>query len=115
MTSSAEATTTGRLEALRAELDRIDERLLDTLRARFACCEQIARLKREQGISMMQPHRIGLVQERAARYAEAHGLSAPFLRRLYDLVIAEACRLEDLVIDADARAGALTGRRCERS
>jgi 4-amino-4-deoxychorismate mutase len=102
MTSATGATVAEELEAMRAELDRIDERLLDTLRARLECCERIARHKREHGISMMQPHRIGIVQERAARYAEAHAMSAPFLRRLYDLVIAEACRLEDLVIASAA-------------
>ncbi|MFC1409719.1 chorismate mutase family protein [Streptacidiphilus sp. N1-12] len=87
------------LEALRSELDRIDVSLLDALRLRIACCVEIALVKRTHGVPMMQPHRIGVVQRRAARYAEEHGLSAEFLRRLYDLVIAETCRVEDLVID----------------
>ena len=86
------------LERLRGELDGIDAVLLDTVQDRMACCVRIAELKREHGIPMMQPARIGLAQQRAADYAEAHGLSADFLRRLYDLLIAEACRLEDEVI-----------------
>jgi chorismate mutase-like protein len=92
----------GDLDVLRSELDRIDLTLLDTLRLRIACCVEIAHVKRAHDVPMMQPHRIGVVQRRAARYAEEHGLSAEFLRRLYDLVIEETCRVEDLVIDGAA-------------
>jgi chorismate mutase-like protein len=87
------------LKNLRAELDRIDERLLDTVRQRIACCVRIGHYKREHNLPVRQPHRIGIVQQRAARYAEAHGMDATFLCRLYDLIIGEACRVEDVVID----------------
>jgi chorismate mutase len=53
---------------------------------------------------MMQPQRIAIVQERAAAYAAEHGVDARFLQRLYDLIIDETCRVEDLVID-DVTAG----------
>jgi chorismate mutase-like protein len=86
------------LEALRADLDRIDALLLDRLRERIECCVRIAHVKRTTGVPMMQPHRIGLVQQRAASYAQRHGMSTDFVRRLYDLIIEETCRVEDLVI-----------------
>ncbi|MFE2581574.1 HemK family protein methyltransferase [Streptomyces sp. NPDC059378] len=92
------------LARLRAELDRIDVRLLDTLRTRIECCVRIAEHKREHEVPMMQPHRIGVVQERAARYGAEHGVDQRFLRRLYDLVIEETCRVEDLVIDGESTA-----------
>ena len=50
---------------------------------------------------MMQPHRIGVVQQRAARFAEANGLDLAFMKQLYDLIIGETCRIEDLIIDAE--------------
>lgn len=87
------------LEALRARLDHIDNSLLDLLRRRIECCVEIAHVKRENGVSMMQPHRIGLVQRRAACYGKEHGIDRDFLRRVYDLIIGETCRIEDLVID----------------
>ncbi len=87
------------LDALRAELDRVDFELLDALRARVDCCRLIARHKRDHGVPMMQPHRIGVVQRRAAQYGEANGLDRAFLQRLYDLIIAETCRIENLIID----------------
>jgi chorismate mutase len=92
------------LERLRAELDALDRVLLDTVRDRIRCCVRIAHVKRRHGVPMMQPHRIGHVQGRAAVYARRHGIDAAFLRRLYDLIIEETCRVEDLVI-AGAQAG----------
>lgn len=101
------------LEVLRGELDRIDVVLLGAVRDRMACCVRIAAHKREHAVPMMQPARIEVVQQRAADYAETHGLDAGFLRRLYELLIEEACRLEDLVIGApgaDAGHEAVTRR-----
>ena len=94
------------LETLRAELDQIDARLLDVLRERIECCVRIAEHKAEHGVPMMQPHRIGVVQERAARFGADNGIDGTFLRRLYDLIIEETCRVEDLVIE-----GVSTDRR----
>ena len=86
------------LEELRAKLDSIDARLLEQLRDRINCCLEIADHKRVHGVAMMQPQRIAFVQERAARYGAEHGIDGDFLRRLYDLIIAETCRVEDLAM-----------------
>jgi len=88
------------LQALRDELDGIDWRLMETLRQRLDCCCRIGLHKREHAIPMMQPQRIGLVQQRAAEFAANHGIRGDFLRSLYALVIEETCRLELEVIDA---------------
>jgi len=89
------------LEMLRAELDRIDGEFLASLGARVAVCRSIAHYKRQHGVPMMQPHRIGVVQQRAARFADATGLDRTFMKQFYDLIIAETCRIEDLIIDAE--------------
>jgi 4-amino-4-deoxychorismate mutase len=86
------------LETLRAELDRIDAEFLAALGARVDVCRSIAVYKREHGVPMMQPHRIGVVQQRAARFAEANGLDLTFMKQLYELIIGETCRIEDLII-----------------
>ena len=95
----------GTLETLRTELDRIDAEFLEALGARVAVCRRIAYYKREHEVPMMQPHRIGVVQQRAARFAEANGLDLTFMKQLYDLIIGETCRIEDLIIDADSSDG----------
>jgi chorismate mutase-like protein len=90
------------LQALRDELDGLDRTLLETLRQRLDCCCRIGLHKRDHAIPMMQPHRIGVVQERAAAFAAEHGMSPTFLRALYELIIAETCRLEDEIIGVPA-------------
>lgn len=96
----ADAPTAGTptLADLRAELDALDAELRDALRRRLYQCVRIGRYKRDHDISVMQPGRVGVVRESAAAYAVAHGLDPDFLRRLYDLIIAEACRLEDQLV-----------------
>lgn len=90
------------LQALRDELDGIDWRLMEALRQRLDCCCRIGLHKRNHAIPMMQPQRIGLVQQRAAEFAAKHGIRGDFLRSLYALVIEETCRLELEVIAAPA-------------
>ncbi|MET3373323.1 chorismate mutase [Variovorax boronicumulans] len=86
------------LQLLRDELDGLDRTLLETVRRRLDCCCRIGLHKRDHAIPMMQPHRIGVVQERAAAFAAEHGVSPVFLRALYELIITETCRLEDEII-----------------
>ncbi|SDD41619.1 chorismate mutase [Rhodococcus tukisamuensis] len=89
------------LEALRTELDGIDSALLEVVRDRIELCCRIAVLKRRHSIPMMQPRRVGAVHEHARTYALSHDLSPEFLDDLYDVLITETCRVEDLIIDAD--------------
>ncbi|WP_395321876.1 chorismate mutase family protein [Variovorax sp. UC74_104] len=93
------------LQSLRDELDGLDRSLLEVLRQRLVCCCRIGLHKRNHAIPMMQPHRIGIVQERAATFAVEHGMSPAFVRTLYELIITETCRLEDEIIGASATSG----------
>lgn len=90
------------LSSLREELDVVDRRLLDSIRDRIDVCARVARVKREFEIPMMQPGRVGVVQERAREFARSNDLSEDFLTAVYKLLIAEACRVEDLIIDSDS-------------
>ncbi|MFC4604450.1 chorismate mutase family protein [Rhodococcus kronopolitis] len=94
------------LEKLRAELDEIDSDLLEIVRRRIEVCCRIAVLKRRHSIPMLQPARMGLVHDHARSYARSHQLSPDFLDDLYDVLIAETCRVEDLIIDGAGTGGA---------
>ena len=103
------STQTPALASFRERIERIDERLLSALAERVAVCREVAEHKRDEGIPMMQPDRVALVEERWAELARARGVDEGFARRLCRTVIEEGCRVEDAIIDgadpdADDRA-----------
>ncbi|WP_072801782.1 chorismate mutase [Rhodococcoides yunnanense] len=103
-----------RLRSLRDELDEIDRRLLESIRDRIDVCARVAHVKRAFDIPMMQPARVGVVQERARVFARAHDLSEEFLVSVYSTLIAEACRVEDAIIESEpavSRTASNTQRR----
>jgi 4-amino-4-deoxychorismate mutase len=93
------------LSKYRKELDELDKVLIDTLAKRFEICRQVAEYKVKQNIPMMQPARVLEVKRRAVQRAVAAGLTENFTLDLYGLVIAEACRMEDEIIDCAAANG----------
>ncbi|MGI5467383.1 chorismate mutase family protein [Streptomyces sp. CA-132043] len=96
--SEVDFSTVSRLEDLRSILEEIDNSLLRVVERRIACCVRIGEYKKEHDVPMMQNHRIEAAHRRAQDFAVATGLDPDFLHRLYDLLIEETCRVEDLVI-----------------
>jgi chorismate mutase len=82
------------------ELDSVDDEIIELLSRRFAICRDVAVYKSETGTPMMQGQRVVEVKRRAASNGRAKGLREEFVTALYDLIIEEACRLEDGIIDA---------------
>lgn len=80
----------------------MDEQIVSLLARRFAICREVAAYKSEAGIPMMQTGRVNEVKRRAAERGRAQGLSERFVTSLYDLIIDEACRIEDEIIDRAA-------------
>ncbi len=89
------------LSNFRRALDSIDTQLIELLGQRFDVCRQVANYKKQYKVPMMQPDRVKEVLRRNAELAKNHAVSPEFVRELYTLVIGEACRLEDEIIDAD--------------
>lgn len=87
-----------KLEELRYQLDEIDHTLLSIVKKRIDCCIEIGHYKRENNVAMMQPHRIEHVKQRAAEFGERNNVNSLFLINMYDLIIKETCRVEDIVI-----------------
>jgi chorismate mutase len=89
------------LSNFRAALDRVDTQLIELLGQRFEICRKVANYKKKNNVPMMQPDRVKAVHERIAELARLNSVNPKFVQDLYTLVIAEACRLEDEIIDAD--------------
>lgn len=87
------------LEILRDDIDGLDAQLIEILGKRFEVCRKIALYKKITGTPMMQNGRVQFVKARAASQGVSHNVDAVFIGKLYDLLIAEACRLEDVIIE----------------
>lgn len=87
------------LSEFRQRLNALDADLVRLLGERYEVCRAVAEYKREEGIPMMQPARVQEVKERSAQAAVRHGVDPEFARKLFGLIIEEACRLEDQIID----------------
>ena len=87
------------LDALREEIDRIDDRLLATLARRMAVSDEIGRYKLREGIPVVQPHRYkDLIDKRCAQAAEA-GLNPDFVRAVLAAIHEESVRRQLSIIN----------------
>lgn len=99
MSEKNQAVSAGRvLGALRHQLDGIDREILDLLARRMNICMDIARLKADNDIPMMQMDRVNLVVDRARAKAAANRLPEDYFEDLYRRIIVETCAQEDALI-----------------
>ncbi len=87
------------LAPFRERIDALDERLLAAVGERIAICREVAEHKRAHGIPMMQPDRVGAVEERWAQLGAQAGLSEDFACALCQAIVGEGCRVEDEIIE----------------
>ena len=83
----------------RSMLNSIDEQIITLLGQRYAICRNVAKHKKEQQIPMMQHDRVNEVKERCADLALKQQINPDFVRELYGLIIDEACRIEESIIN----------------
>ena len=88
-----------RLAGFRKELNEIDASLIELLGRRFKIIRDVGAYKKGANIPMMQSKRVDEVKDRCARMGEEYDLDGAFIRSLYALIIDEACRIEDTIID----------------
>jgi chorismate mutase len=92
------------LDNFRLQINRIDDELVDLLAQRLGICREVADFKKANNIPMMQPARVEIVKQRCAERGMGRGLAPDFVRGIYELVIGEACRIEDEIIDHKGEA-----------
>jgi chorismate mutase len=98
------AAITRRIEALRDEIDRLDEQLVFLLNARARCALVIGQLKKQLQLEIYQPAREEAVLKHVRR-VNAGPLDADAIARLFERIIDEARRLERIVQSGEAEAG----------
>ena len=92
------------MERCRERIDELDTMLVEVIAERMQTCVEIAQLKRKGQIPMMQPGRLAHVRAKSINEGRMRGLDADFIHRLIDVLVAESCRLEDLIIDEEKTA-----------
>lgn len=83
------------LEMLRSRLDLIDSELISLLGQRFDTIRDVAEYKRDTGIAVMQPTRIGEVFTTRRQRAVQAGLDPKLVERLWTTIISHACQVEN--------------------
>ena len=81
------------LEALRAEIDAIDQEILDRVAARVRVVLRVGELKRRLGLPVYDPDRERAMLERLAKRASPP-LDLATIRRIFERLIDESRRLE---------------------
>ncbi len=87
------------LSRFREELNGLDEQLVDLLGKRFKIIREVGHFKKANTIPMMQSKRVEKVKDRCAEMGKKVQLDPDFIRTLYTLIIDEACRVEDSIMD----------------
>ncbi|MCA1583496.1 MAG: chorismate mutase [Acidobacteria bacterium] len=92
------------IEALREEIDRIDEVVVRLLDRRARCAFAIGRLKREQQLTVYEPAREATVMAHVKAVNAALGgpLDGDAIGRLYERVMDEARRIQRIEHDKEA-------------
>ncbi len=88
------------LGQFRSELDVLDHTLIEVLGRRIEIGRKVGHYKAEHDIPVMQHGRVDQVLDRNATAGAAVGLDPTFVKRLYQLIIDEMCRVEDEIVAA---------------
>ncbi len=83
-----------RLDMLRDAIDTIDAQLLELLRRRMEASEKIGEYKRCHAMPVVQEKRYKALMEGRVAQGEAQGLSADFLRELFQSIHAESVKVQ---------------------
>ena len=95
-----------RLGPLRDEIDAVDDRIVELLGVRQGIVRRVAAIKDADDIPVVLADRIEAVKDRNAANGAALGLDPDFIRRLYQLIIDEACAVETRAMAPANGAGA---------
>ncbi len=84
-----------RLEALRHEIEALDEQLVSLLARRLALVEEVGEVKQQLGLPTLDPTREAEVVRRGAELARARGLDPELARDVLWRIMAHARFIQD--------------------
>lgn len=91
------------ISSLRARIDALDDALVSTLARRIETCREVARVKMDSNLSIIQPGRWDKVLSRVCAMARSSGLDPEFVSGLYNSIHEYSVKEQNLTISSYAQ------------
>jgi len=88
------------LNNLRAQIDVIDNQLIDTLGKRMKISDGIGRLKKQKNVAVLQSNRWNQILGAMILEGESKGLSEEFILRMFKAIHQESINHQEKIIKA---------------
>ena len=95
----AEGETLDQLTGLRAEIDVIDNHILDTLSERMKVVEQIGAVKKSENISILQDQRWATILDSVKKEGLVRGLSEAFVESVFKAIHQESINHQKTIVN----------------
>ncbi len=83
------------LESLREEISRIDAEIIQKLAQRQKLVLEVGKIKADNALAITDNHRESQLFAYYEKLSQQYGLSADFVKQLFDLVISYSRRLQE--------------------
>lgn len=97
-----EAEYNQKISNLRAQIDIIDNQLIDTLGKRMKVSDGIGELKRQRNVAVLQTNRWNAILGKMILEGESKGLSEEFVLRMFKAIHQESINHQEKIINAEA-------------
>ena len=98
--SDEEAEYKSKLSTLRAQIDIVDNQLIDTLGRRMKVSDEIGTLKKQRNVAVLQTNRWNAILGNMILEGEARGLSEEFVLRMFKAIHQESINHQEKIIKA---------------
>ena len=95
----SESSTTEGIRMLRAQIDEIDNTLMDLLAKRFRVCREIGTFKKEHNMTVLQTGRYNEILEKRGAQASLCGMDAAFAAQVFELIHEESVRQQLAIVN----------------
>ena len=95
-----EAEYKGKLSNLRAQIDIIDNQLIDTLGKRMKISDGIGELKKQRNVAVLQTNRWNAILGKMILEGESRGLSEEFVLRMFKAIHQESINHQEKIINS---------------
>lgn len=95
-----EYTTTDDLQNLRAEIDQLDDQLMNLLSKRLRICREVGQYKKEHNLTVLQSNRYSEILDKRGKQGVQYGLSAESVANIFEEIHQESVRQQLKIINS---------------